>query len=60
MADSSSVADYYVWALKMKVVLRAEGQWGITEEVQTNTVYPITIDGEAYTEAQLKKKKALA
>jgi len=71
MTESSSVAfreaeklkgmqNYYVWALKMRAVLRAEGQWAITENEQLPTAYPIMIDGEAHTEAQLKKKKLLA
>jgi len=71
MTESSSVAfregdklkgltNYYVWALKMRAVLRVEGKWSITDEEQTHTVYPITIDGEAFMEGQLKKKKALA
>jgi len=71
MAKSSSVAfreadklkgmqNYYVWALKMRAVLREEGQWAIIENEQSPVAYPVTIDGEAYTEAQLKKKKILA
>ena len=71
MADGTSVAfregdklkgltNYYVWALKMRAVLRAEGHWGITEQVHENTNYPVTIDGESYTESQLKRKRALA
>lgn len=71
MSESSNVAfregdklkglsNYYVWALKMRAVLRAEGQWAITEEEQSPTAFPVTIDGEALTEPQLKKKKMLA
>ena len=71
MAESSGVSfregdklkgmtNYYVWALKMRAILRAEGHWGLTEEPQTHTTYPVTIDGEFYTEAQLKKKRAIA
>ena len=71
MAESSGVSfregdklkgmtNYYFWALKMRAILRAEGHWGLTEEPQTHTTYPVTIDGEFYTEAQLKKKRAIA
>ena len=71
MADSSSVilrkedklkgsANYYVWALKLRAMLKAEGQWGITKTQQIPTVFPVTIDGDVMTEAQLKKKKILA
>ena len=71
MAESSGVSfregdklkgmmNYYVWALKMQAILRAEGHWGLTEELQTHTTYPVTIDGEFYTKAQLKKKRAIA
>jgi hypothetical protein len=34
--------------------------WAFTEEVITPANFPATIDGEQYTEGQLKKKKALA
>ena len=71
MAENSSVAfregdklkglkNYYVWALKMRAILRAESLWSITESQHIPTAYPVTIDGNAFTEAQLKKKKALA
>ena len=41
MAESSSItireedklkgmSNYYVWALKMRAILRAEGQWSVT------------------------------
>ena len=53
-------SNYYVWALKMRAMFRAEGQWAITETVQIHTVFPVTLDGEAMTEAQLKRKKTLA
>ena len=53
-------SNYYVWALKMRAVLRAEGQWSITETEQRPAAYPAMIDGETTTKAQLKKKKILA
>ena len=53
-------SNYYVWALKMRAILRAEGQWAVTEIQQTPTVFPVSIDDEAMTEAQLKKRKTLA
>ena len=53
-------SNYYVWALKMRAMLHAEGQWTIIETEQTHTVFPVTLDGEAMTEAQLKQKKTLA
>ena len=53
-------SNYYVWALKMRAILRGEGQWAITETEQLHAVFPITIDGEVMTEAQLKRKKTLA
>jgi len=65
MAKGSSVAvrermNYYVWALKMKAMLRVEGQWGITEMEQIPAVFPTVIDGETLTEILLKKIKVLA
>ena len=53
-------SNYYVWALKMRAILRAEGQWAVTETQQMPTIFPVTIDNEAMTEAQLKKRKTLA
>ena len=52
--------NYYVWALKMRAVLRAESLWSITKSQQIPTAYLVTIEGDAFTETQLKKKKALA
>jgi len=40
----------------MKVVLRIEGKWAIIEMEQNLDIFLTTIDGEAMTEAQLKKK----
>jgi hypothetical protein len=71
MAENMSVAmregdklkgssNYYVWSLKIRAMLRAEGQWGITESEQNPAVFPATIDGEAMTESQIKRKKVLA
>jgi len=45
------MSNYYVWALKMRANLRAEGKWAITAEEQSHTIFPVTIDGEALTEA---------
>ena len=53
-------SNYYVWALKIRAMLHAEGQWAITEIEQTHIVFPVTLDSEAMTEAQLKRKKILA
>ena len=53
-------SNYYVWALKMRATLRAEGQWNVTETEQKPDSYPVTIEGEAMTEIQLKRKKTLA
>ena len=53
-------SNYYVWALKMRAVLRGEGQWTITETEQRLQTFPVTIDGEQLTEAKLMKKKILA
>jgi len=71
MAESSSItiregdklkgmANYYVWALKMRAILRAENQWSVTAEEQNHTAFPVNIDGELHTEAQLRRKKILA
>lgn len=71
MAESSNAAfrdgdklkgasNYYVWTLKMRVVLRAEGQWSVTETEQNPGNFPATIEGELVTKAQLKRKKTLA
>jgi len=54
------LSNNYVWSLKMRAMLRVEGQWGVTSVEQNHTTFPITIDGETLTEAQLKKKNALA
>jgi len=51
------LANYYVWALKMRAVLKAEGQWAITETQQEHIEFPVRIDGEIFNEAQLKKRK---
>jgi hypothetical protein len=71
MGDSSSITirdadklkgqhNYYVWALKLRAILRGENLWAISETVQNPVVYPATIDGEAMTEVQLRKRKATA
>lgn len=52
--------NYYVWALKMRAVLRAEGQWSVTENEQNPLIFPATIEGEIMTEIQLRRKKVLA
>lgn len=52
--------NYYVWALKMQAIFRAEGKWAVIEIEQNLTMFPPIIDGEAMIEAQLKKKKVLA
>ena len=52
--------NYYVWSLKLRAMLRAESQWGITESEQNPVAFPATIDGEVIIEAHLKKKKGLA
>ena len=40
--------------------MRGESLWAITEEEIRPDQYPVTVDGEQYTLAQLKRKKALA
>jgi hypothetical protein len=71
MGDSSSITirdadklkgqhNYYVWSLKLRAILRGENLWAISETVQNPVVYPATIDGEAMTEVQLRKRKATA
>ena len=71
MGDSSSITirdadklkgqhNYYVWALKLKAILRGENLQAISETVQNPLVYRTTIDGEAMTEVQLRKKNAIA
>ena len=66
MAESMTIAiregdkligstNYYVWSLKMRAMLRAESQWGITESEHYPAAFSATIDGEVITEAQLKK-----
>jgi len=54
------MSNYYVWALKMRAILCAEGQWAITESEQIHVVFPVSIDDENLTEAQLKRKEILA
>ena len=71
MSDSSSInirdtdklksqENYFVWALKLRAILRGENLWSITESVQSPLAYPATIDGEQMTEVQLRKRKATA
>lgn len=43
-------SNYYVWALKMQAVLRAEGQWSVTETEQNPINFPVVIEGETMTE----------
>ena len=52
------LSNYYVWRLKLRAILRGESLWAFTEEEIRPEVYPVTIDGEQYTQIQLKKKKA--
>ena len=52
--------NYYVWALKLRAILRGENLWSIIEAVQSPLAYPATIDGEQMTEVQLRKRKATA
>jgi len=47
--------NYYVWALKMSSILRAEGQWGVTEQELVPVAFPAVIDGEQLTKTMLKK-----
>ena len=54
------MSNYYVWALKMRAILRVENQWSVTEAEQAPTVFPANIDGETLTKTQLKRKKILA
>jgi hypothetical protein len=44
----------------MKAYLRGESQWALTESEQKPEAYPTTIEGEQFTEVQLRKKKASA
>lgn len=69
MAESSMIHEgdklkgyenYYVWSLKMRGILRAEGHWAITEEEQNPEGYPCYLDGEEFDETLLRKKKAVA
>ena len=71
MSDSSSInirendklkgqENYYVWALKLRTILRGENLWSITENVQSPLAYLATIDREQMTEIQLRKRKATA
>jgi hypothetical protein len=54
------LSNYYVWGLKLRAILRGESLWAITEEEIRPDLYPVTVDGEQYTQVQLKKKKAAA
>ena len=54
------LSNYYVWALKLRAILRGESLWAMTEEESRPEQYPVTIDGEQYTQIQLKKRKAVA
>ena len=71
MSDSTSITirdadklrgqqNYYIWALKLRTILRGENLWTIFETVQAPAAYPTTIDGEAMTEVQLRRSKAMA
>ena len=52
--------NYYVWALKLRAILRGENLWTITDSVQSPLAFSVTIDGEQMTEIQLRKRKAMA
>ena len=54
------LSNYYVWGLKLRAILRGESLWAITEEEIRPDQYPVMVDGELYTQIQLKKKKAAA
>lgn len=51
---------YYVWSLKTRSILKAERLWFITETKQSPIVFPVTIQGEQFTELQLETCKAIA
>jgi hypothetical protein len=53
--------NYYVWSLKVRAIMRAEGMWTYSEsEIPNPATFPTVVDGEQVTEAIFKKKKALA
>ena len=52
--------NYYVWSLKTRSILKAERLWFITETKQTPIDFPVTIQGEQFTELQLETRKAIA
>ena len=54
------MSNYYVWGLKLRAILRGESLWASTEEEIRPYQYPVTVDGEQYTQIQFKKKKATA
>jgi len=43
------MTNYYVWALKMRAILRAENQWVVIETKQNHTVFPVNIDRDLLT-----------
>jgi len=61
MAQSSNVmfregdklkglSNYYIWALKMRVVLKAKGQWVVMAKKKSHATFLVTIDRDALTE----------
>ena len=53
-------ANYYVWSLKIRALLRAKGLWELIETEFLLASFPADYLGENVTAAKLKKVKALA
>lgn len=52
--------NYYVWSLKMWVILRQENWWQITETRFQPKVFPVNVGGRQVIANQLESMKASA
>jgi hypothetical protein len=55
----AGLANYYVWSLKIRALLRAEGLWELTKTQFLPASFPADYSGENVTTTKLKKVKAL-
>jgi hypothetical protein len=55
----AGLSNYYVWSLKVRALLRAEGLWELTDIQFSPASFPADYAGENVTAAKLKKMKVL-
>jgi hypothetical protein len=44
------INNYYIWQVRMKIILRRENVWDLTENHVQPTKFPITVLGTKYIE----------